>query len=81
MTFNYALEFQEEMDNNWVNPSGNNYDNNKENSKEDKIIFLLSLIDKLIECIRLEAIGDPLNLLIQTFIHGSWQKNILLLMY
>ena len=44
MLFNYALEFEKEVDKSWANPSGNVYDSDMEESSDDKIFFALSLV-------------------------------------
>ena len=54
MIFNYALEFEKEVDKSWANPSGNVYDSDMEESSDDKIFFALSLFDRIISCTGIE---------------------------
>ena len=73
MIFNYALEFDKTYDQSWGIPSGNNYDNNNEDSADEKVYFSLSVIDRIIECMGVESCEKELKTLIGTFLQKSWE--------
>ena len=73
MIFNYALEFEKEVDQSWANPSGNIYDSNMEDSSDDKIFFSLSLFDRVISCTGEEYCEIELKNLLNNYLNKSWE--------
>ena len=73
MVFNYGLEFEKNVDNSWSTPSGNNYDNCKEDSAEDKVNFALFLLDRTIQCMGVELCQNELKFIIAAFLKKSWE--------
>ena len=73
MVFNYALEFDKEYDQSWGIPSGNNYDNNKDDSADDKVVFSLSVIDRIIECMGVEDCEKELKQILTQYLQKGWE--------
>ena len=73
MVFSYALEFDKTYDQSWAIPSGNNYDNNNEDSADDKINFALSVIDRILECMGTDACEKELKTILEMFLQKSWE--------
>ena len=73
LLFNYALEFEEEVDQSWAIPSGNNYDSSMEDSSDEKIFFSKSLFDKVITCTGIEYCYEQMKLLLNNYLTKSWE--------
>ena len=73
MLFNYALEFEKEVDKSWANPSGNVYDSDMEESSDDKIFFALSLFDRIISCTGIEYCEPEMKKLLNNYMNKSWE--------
>ena len=74
MAFNYALEFDKDINQSWITPSGNNYDsNNIEDSTDEKVDFALSVIDRIIVCMGVEGCEIELKKILEQFLQKSWE--------
>ena len=74
MIFNYALEFDKSSDQSWAVPRGNDYDSdNIEDSTDEKIIFALSVIDRIIECMGIDDCEKELKDLLGIYLQKSWE--------
>ena len=73
MIFSYALEFDKTYDQSWAIPSGNNYDNNNEDSADEKVNFALSVIDRILECMGTDACEKELKSILEMFLQKSWE--------
>ena len=72
MIFNYALEFDREYEQSWAIPTGNSYNNNIEDSADEKINFSLSIINRIIECMGSEGCEKDLKNILEKFLQKSW---------
>ena len=74
MAFSYALEFDKDVNQSWITPSGNNYDsNNIEDSTDEKVDFALSVIDRIIVCMGTEGCEKELKQILEQFLQKSWE--------
>ena len=72
MIFNYALEFDRQYDQSWAIPTGNKYNNNIEDSADEKINFSLSIINRIIECMEIEGCEKELKNILESYLQKSW---------
>ena len=74
MAFSYALEFDKDVNQSWIIPSGNNYDsNNIEDSTDEKVDFALSVIDRIIVCMGIEGCEVELKTILEQFLQKNWE--------
>ena len=68
--FKYALEFDRNDDEDWMNPNGTNYEE-LENVDEDFISFAKGMIERLVECIGVDKMSPYLKEVINNLIYQS----------
>ena len=74
MVFSYALEFDKSYDQSWAIPSGNDYDSdNIEDAADEKVVFALSVIDRIIECMGTDDCEKELKNLLEIYLQKSWE--------
>ena len=73
MIFSYGLEFDKGNDQSWAIPSGNIYNNNIEDSTDEKVYFALSVIDRIIECMGVEDCENEIKSIVGTCLQKSWE--------
>jgi len=80
LIFNYALEFDKNME---LNLSDIPLDDNVYSidfTIEDEISFSLSLLERMFECTEKEKIKNILNIIVNNFIHQSWKHQYVILL-
>ena len=73
LVFNYALEFDKTNNQSWAIPSGNNYDNNLEESTDEKVTSALSFIDRVISCMDIPYFEKELKIILEKYLQKSWE--------
>ena len=73
MVFSYALEFERGNEQAWGIPSGSIYNNNIEDSTDEKVYFALSVIDRIIECMGVEKCENEIKNIVGTCLQKSWE--------
>ena len=80
MIFNYALEFDKNMELNLSDIPLDDNMNSIDLTIEDEIAFSLSLLERIFECTDKEKIKNILNIIVNNFIHQSWKYQYVILL-
>lgn len=80
LAFNYALEFDKNMELNLSDIPLDDNMNSIDLTIEDEITFLLSLLERIFECTDKEKIKNILNIVVNNFIHQSWKHQYVILL-
>ena len=80
LIFNYALEFDKNMELNLSDIPLDDNVNSIDFTIEDEITFSLSLLERMFECTEKEKIKNILNIVVNNFIHQSWKHQYVILL-